>query len=191
MLELQVVARYVVVAAFGVSVIVALASWLVRTRRVSPFSALGRTLRAGSEPLIRPLETRLVRAGGNPVHAAWWLVVGVAAAGVLLLSLVSWLVGALYGAGAAFAVGPRAVLALLVVVAYNVLFAALLVRVVASWFGAFRYTTWLRPAYVLTDWVVEPIRRLLPPTGGVDWSPLAAWLVLWVLKQVLLAIVAL
>jgi YggT family protein len=191
MLELQVVARYVVVAAFGVSVIVALASWLVRTRRVSPFSALGRALRAGSEPLIRPLETRLVRAGGNPVHAAWWLVVGVAAAGVLLLSLVSWLVGALYGAGAAFAVGPRAVLALLIVVAYNVLFAALLVRVVASWFGAFRYTTWLRPAYVLTDWVVEPIRRLLPPTGGVDWSPLAAWLVLWVLKQVLLAIVAL
>lgn len=191
MLEFPAVARYVVVAAFGVSVIVALASWLVRTRRVSPFSALGRALRAASEPLIRPLETRLVRAGGNPVHAAWWLVVGVAAAGVLLLSLVNWLVGALYGAGAAFAVGPRAVLALLIVVAYNVLFAALFVRVVASWFGAFRYTKWLRPAYLLTDWVVEPIRRLLPSTGGLDWSPLAAWLVLWVLKQVLLAIVAL
>jgi len=191
MLELQVIARYVVVVAFGVSLITALASWLVRTRRVSPFGALGRALRAGSEPLIRRLETRLVRAGGNPVHAGWWLVVGVATAGVLLLSLLNWLLGALYGAGAAFAVGPRAALAFLIVVAYNVLFAALVVRVVASWFGAFRYATWLRPAYVLTDWVVEPIRRLLPSTGGLDWSPLAAWLVLWVLKQVLLAIVAL
>jgi YggT family protein len=191
MLELQVVARYVVVVAFGVSLITALASWLVRTRRVSPFGALGRALRAGSEPLIRRLETRLVRAGGNPVHAGWWLVVGVATAGVLLLSLLNWLLGALYGAGEAFAVGPRAALAFLIVVAYNVLFAALVVRVVASWFGAFRYAKWLRPAYVLTDWVVEPIRRLLPSTGGLDWSPLAAWLVLWVLKQVLLAIVAL
>src|SRR5260370_29550211 len=102
MLELQVVARYVVVVAFGLSLVVALASWLVRTRRVSPFSALGRALRAGSEPLIRPVETRLVRAGGNPVHAGWWLVVGVAIAGVLLLSLVNWLLGALYGAGAAY-----------------------------------------------------------------------------------------
>src|SRR5260370_4897218 len=149
MLELQVVARYVVVVAFGLSLVVALASWVLRSRLVSPVSALGRGLRAGSEPLIRPVETRLVRAGGSPVHAGWWLVVGVAIAGVLLLSLVNWLLGALYGAGAAFAVGPRAALAFLIVVAYNVLFAALVVRVVAGWFGAFRYARWLRPAYAL------------------------------------------
>jgi YggT family protein len=118
-------------------------------------------------------------------------VVGVAIAGVLLLSLVNWLLGALYGAGAAFSGGPRAVLSLLITTARKVIWVALGVRVVASWFGAFRYTQWLRPAYALTDWVVEPIRRLLPPIGGLDWSPLAALAVLWVLEQVLLAIVAL
>lgn len=64
-------------------------------------------------------------------------------------------------------------------------------RVVASWFGVFRYTRWMRPFYILTDWILEPIRRLLPPVGGVDWSPLAAVAVVWVLEQVLLAIVAL
>jgi YggT family protein len=117
--------------------------------------------------------------------------VGVAATGVVLLSLLNWLAGTLYGAGAAFAGGPRVVLAFLIVAAYNVVFAALVVRVVASWFGYHRYTRWLRPAYVLTDWVVEPIRRMLPPAGTLDWSPLAAWLALWVLKQVLLAIVGL
>src|SRR5204862_271098 len=70
--ELQVALRYVVFAAFAASGLVALASWLVRTRRISPFGALGRTLRTASDPLIRPIETRLVRAGGNPVHAGWW-----------------------------------------------------------------------------------------------------------------------
>ena len=159
MLEFQTVARYAVIGVFAVSLIAALASWLVRTQRVSPFGALGRTLRAASEPLIRPVERRLVRAGGNPVHAGWWLVVGVAAAGVVLLSLLNWLAGTLFGAGAAFASGPRVALAFLIVASYNVVFAALVVRVVASWFGRFRYTWWLRPAYVLTDWVVEPIRR--------------------------------
>src|SRR3989442_7370050 len=84
--ELQVCVRSVVFAAFSASVLVALASWLVRTRRISPFGALGRTLRTASDPLIRPIETRLVRAGGNPVHAGWWLVVAVAGGGRLLLT---------------------------------------------------------------------------------------------------------
>src|SRR3989449_3353013 len=126
--ELQVALRYLVFAAFAASVLTALASWLVRTRRISPFGALGRTLRAASEPLIRPVERRLVRAGGNPVHAGWWLVVGVAAAGVVLLSLLNWLAGTLFGAGAAFASGPRVALAFLIVASYNVVFAALVVR---------------------------------------------------------------
>src|SRR3989442_8758143 len=56
--ELQLALRYVVFAAFAASVLVALASWLVRTRRVSPFGALGRALRTASDPLIRPVETR-------------------------------------------------------------------------------------------------------------------------------------
>src|SRR5256886_4729004 len=71
--EIQVALRSLVFAAFAASVLTALASWLVRTRRISPFGALGRTLRAASDPLIRPIEARLVRAGGNPVHAGWWL----------------------------------------------------------------------------------------------------------------------
>ena len=187
--EFQVALRYAVFAAFAASVLVALASWLVRTRRISPFGALGRTLRATSDPLIRPVETRLVRAGGNPAHAGWWLVAAVAAAGVLLMTLWNWLVDTAYGVAAAFSAGPREAIALAIVVAYTIIVVALWVRVFGSWFGHFRYSRWLRPAYALTDWVVEPIRRVLPPAAGFDWSPLAAWLALWVLKRLLLTIV--
>jgi YggT family protein len=187
--ELQVALRYLVFAAFATSVLVALASWLVRTRRISPFGALGRTLRTASDPLIRPIETRLVRAGGNPVHAGWWLVVAVAAAGVLLITLWNWLVDIASSVAAAYAAGPRAVIALAVDVVYRIIYVALWVRVLAGWFGYFRYSRWVRPAYALTDWLVEPIRRVLPPAGGFDWSPLAALLALWVLKRVLLTIV--
>jgi len=186
--ELQVALRYLVFAAFAASVLAALASWLVRTRRISPFGALGRTLRAASDPLIRPIEARLVRAGGNPVHAGWWLAVVVAVAGVLVITLWNLLVDTAYSVAAAYTEGPRGAMVLAVVVAYRILVAALVVRVIAAWFGYFRYTRWIRPAYTLTDWLVEPIRRVLPIAGGFDWSPLAAWLVLFVLKRVLLII---
>ncbi len=186
---LQTIARYVVFGAFAGSALVALASWLVRTRRVSPFGALGRTLRAVSDPVIRPVETRLVRSGGNPVHAGWWLVVGVAAAGVLFLTLLNWLLGTLAGAAWAAAGGPRGLLLFLIDTTFYVLVAAVFLRVFSSWFGVFRYTWWVRPAYVLTDWLVEPIQRRLPPTGALDWSPLLALIALWLAHRVLVAIV--
>jgi YggT family protein len=186
MLEAYTLARYIVFIAFAASALLASASWLVRTRRISPFGFPGRMLRAVSDPVIRPVETRLVRLGGNPVHAGWWLVVGVAALGVVVLAAWNWTVGVVYSVIAAFSGGPRAVAALVIVLAYRIVVAALVLRVIGSWFGYHRYTRWLRPAYALTDWVVEPLRRVLPPFGALDWSPLAAWLVLMLLERILL-----
>src|SRR5207237_9440740 len=105
--ERQLALRYVVFATFAASVLVALASWLVRTRRISPFGALGRTLRAARDPLIRPIEARLVRAGGNPVHAGWWLAVGGAVAGDVCITRWNLLVDTAYSVAAASPKGPR------------------------------------------------------------------------------------
>jgi len=188
MLDVLAVARYTVFTIFALTVLAALGSWAVRTRRISPFSALGRGLRSATDPIVSPVERRLVRMGGNPVHAGWWLVVLIAVGGVIFLSLLGWALNTLHTARWAAAGGPRAVLALLVVLVYRVLIVALIARVIGSWIGAFRYSRWMRPAYALTDWIVEPIRRVVPPVGGgtFDVSPLLAWLVLWVLRQLLL-----
>jgi len=190
MLDVRVIVRYTVFAAFALAALAALGSWLVRTRRVSPFSPLGRGLRAATDPVVSPVESRLVRMGGNPVHAGSWLIVLVAVGGVILLSLVDWLVSLLRGLQWAVAGGPRAVLAVAVGLTYDVLVVALVARVVASWLGWFRYARWMRAAYWLTDWLVEPIRRVLPPVATFDLSPLVAWLVLWLLKQFLLTMLA-
>jgi YggT family protein len=175
--------RYAVFAAFLLSVLVALGSWLVRTRRVSPFGLAGRALRNATDPLMRPVERRVVRSGGNPVQAGWWLIIGVAIIGVLVVSLAQWVVSSMSTLTGASQAGGRAMLVLAIGVVYDILFFAILVRVVASWLGRFRYSPWLRPVYWLTDWIVEPIRRLLPATGPIDFSPLVALLVLWALKQ--------
>jgi len=59
--------------------------------------------------------------------------------------------------------------------------------VIASWFGMFRYSKWIRPFYILTDWMVEPIRRIVPALGAIDLSPLVAMIVLSIARQILLS----
>ena len=181
--------RYTVFGLVVLAALVAFGSWLVRTRHVSPFGVLGRTVRAVTDPIMRPMERRLVRMGGNPVHAGGWLVVVTAVAGIVLVSLAGWLYTTLLTAHAAATAGPRQTLALVVDLVYRILFVALLVRVIAAWFGMFRYSRWVRPAYILTDWIVEPMRRVVPVVGGWDLSPIVAVIVLSLLRQIVLSMV--
>jgi YggT family protein len=36
----------------------------------------------------------------------------------------------------------------------------------------------MRPCVWLTEWLLEPLRRVLPPLGMFDISPMVAWLLL-------------
>ena len=65
---------------------------------------------------------------------------------------------------------------------------AILIRVIASWFGIGPYRRWMRPLVALTSWIIEPIRRILPPFGPFDFSPMIAWLVLFVLRGFVLGL---
>src|SRR2546421_13032057 len=90
MYDLHTILRILVFAAFCLAALIAFAGWLVRSRRVSPFGGFGRTLRSVTDPVLRPVETRLVRLGGNPVHAGWGVGVLGAGAGVPLVSPIGW-----------------------------------------------------------------------------------------------------
>jgi YggT family protein len=181
--------RYGVFALVVVAALVATASWLVRARKVSPFSPLGRGLRSISDPVITVVERRLQRSGGNPVHAGWWLVIAVAVIGIVGLSLLTWLVRVAARMVNIAARGPRDLAVSVVFLVHDIVFFALLARVILSWVGLGRYNRWLRPAYWLTDWLVEPIRRVLPPMGMFDLSPLVALLALWMLRAIVVAII--
>lgn len=178
--------RYTIFGLVALAALIALGSWLIRTRRISSFGVLGRVLRALTDPVIRPVERRLVRMGGNPVQAGGWLVVITAVAGIVLVSLAGWLYSTFVIAHAAASAGPTQTLVLVIDLAYKILFAALIVRVIAAWFGMFRYSKWIQPAYILTDWIVQPVRRIVPPMGGLDLSPIVVMFLLSVLRRILL-----
>ena len=183
------VARGLVLTGLFFAVTVAATHWAVRRKHLAPFGPLPRFVRRMSDPLIQPLERRIVRAGRNPQDAPMWLLGIVVAGGLVLLSLMGWLADAWIRYGGRIGAGPRGWAFLLVNATYSLLMLALIVRVIGSWFGVGRYRSWMKPAYWLTDWMLEPLRRFLPTMGMIDFSPLVAWVMLIVLRGFLLGFI--
>jgi len=182
---LDLVARTLVVVGLVYASVVALTHWAVRSRRITPFGAWPRLVRRISEPVLLPLERRIIRAGGSPTDAPLWLLGIAIVGGLLLITLVRWLIGAVYEVGVLTQAPPRIWLIEAVSWGFRILMIALLVRVIASWLGVSPYSKWMRPFVVLTDWLLEPLRRVLPPMGPLDLSPMVAYFLLWIAQQAL------
>lgn len=175
------------VAVFGAAVGVAALAAVsvgVRTRRLSPFGPAGRLSRSAADPLFKPMERRVVRAGGQPAHAPWWTLGAVVVGGLVLIAVLGFLRDQLFGATLALGAGPRGLAVLLLAWAFGLLRLALLVRVLSSWVRMSPWSPWVRWAFGLTDWFMRPLQRVIPPLGPVDISPLIAYFGLGLLQGV-------
>ena len=175
------------VALFWLAVAVALVAtldWLVRTRRVQPFGVLARFCRRYIVPLLAPIEARVVRRGGLPSTAPWWALGVVVVGGLLLLALLEFL-GRLFLQVAWGASSPGRFGLMLVSWTFTVLRIALIVRVISSWFQISPWSKWIRWSFVLTEWMLAPLRRIVPTFGPVDITPMVAFILLMILQSVL------
>lgn len=185
---LAIAVRSIVLLALLYAAIVALTHWAVRNRRIEPSGSWARFIRRVSDPVMVPLERRVIRAGGSPQNAPYWLLGVVIGGGLLLLTLTQWLIGT----AATFVYlahgGPRVWTRVLVSALFTIVMTAILIRVVASWFGIGPYRSWMRPLVALTSWIIEPIRRVLPAFGPFDFSPMVAWLILYLVRGLVLGL---
>jgi YggT family protein len=175
------VLRIALLVVGGALLCVAVLDWAVRTRHINPFSAAARFCRRVIDPMLAPVESRVVRAGGMPTQAPWWALAAVVVIGVLLIVLLQWIRSTALSLSFAASMGGMGIAALLLHWVFRLLEIALIVRVVVSWIGM-RYSWWARAAYSLTDWLVKPIARALPPFGMIDFSPLVAYGVIWLVE---------
>jgi YggT family protein len=61
----------------------------------------------------------------------------------------------------------------------------ILARVLISWFNPNPYNPIVDAIYRLTEPVLAPIRRILPPMGGFDLSPLVVFFILMFLRRII------
>ena len=168
--------------------VICLVDWLVRTRRINAFNPIARRMRSTIDPLMAPVERRVVRAGGLPASAPWWTLVFA----VIGTIVVIWLLGFIRSQVGAISMSSRAgaggMVVLLIRWTFSILTLALIVRVISSWFGMSPYSPWIRWSFQLTEWFMAPLRRVVPTVGVIDITPIVAYILLRVLEGALFAV---
>ena len=160
--------------------------WAVRTRRINPFSRIARFFRGRVEPMMQPVERLVVRTGGTPSAAPLWMLVGYALGAILFIAALKF--GESILQQALFAMqdpGMGSIVKMLVSWAFGILRLALIVRVLSSWLPVSPYSRWIRWSFVLTDWFILPLQKIIPRLGMIDITPIVAWFLLILIQSAL------
>jgi YggT family protein len=167
--------RFVLVISAGVFAVFCILDWLVRTRKVNLFGSIARFSRSRIDPILEPVERRILRAGGNPASAPLWALAAVVVGGILLLSVLDFLRTEILGLTLAVQTGPAGLVRLIVSWTFDFLRIAILVRVVSSWLPVSPYSPWIRWSYTVSEPLLKPLRQIIPSMGPIDITPIIAY----------------
>jgi YggT family protein len=70
-----------------------------------------------------------------------------------------------------------------------VLVIAIIVRALMSWFAQSQGSSLGRVLDDITEPILMPIRRMLPPVGGLDFSPILAIVLIQVVRYVVISVI--
>jgi len=180
--------RFVVLVMAVVFAVFCLIDWLVRTRRVNVFGALARFCRSKIDPVLEPIERKVVRAGGNPATAPLWALAAIVIGGILLISLLDFIRGEVVGLTLAMRSGPGGIFRLLVAWTFSFIRIALLVRVISSWLPISPYSPWIRWSYAISEPILKPLRAVIPSLGPIDITPIIAYFLIGIIQSAVLSL---
>jgi YggT family protein len=183
------VVRTAVAAAVVIFAIACLLDWLVRTRRINPFHPVARTIRRIVDPLLAPIERRILRAGGTPTSAPIWGLVGAVFIGIVIISGLDFLVQGMATFFFAASAGPMGLFVVLVKLTFDVLRLAVILVVIVSWLPISPFSPWVRWAFYLSEPILRPLRDIVPRLGMFDITPIVAYFLLGVLEWAFLRMV--
>jgi len=66
---------------------------------------------------------------------------------------------------------------------------AIIARALLPWFRISYYHPVMRFLIRITEPVLAPLRRYVPPVGGLDFTPMLALLLLWLAERLLRALI--
>jgi YggT family protein len=174
----------VVVAAI---VLILLRSLFIYTDK-NPFTRSAITVKRLTDPVILPMRRLLVGMRVDPVIAPVLAAVAFILVGFFVIQvfngLLNTIAGILFAAISGKANAAVAILGYLIYALIGLYELIIFARIVGIWFSSSYGNRWMRLLARLTEPLLGPLRRVIPLAGMFDLSPIIAFVILWVLQQI-------
>ena len=136
------------------------------------FNPLAQQLNRHTDPLVLPFR-KLLPPSRYDFGA-------LAVAGIIALAISLVFTAAIH---ASFGVFIALFLTLIINTWLNTIFYAILIIVIGSWLQTDPRQPVMQIALACTDWLLAPLRRIIPPVGMIDFTPMAALFVLYLAQS--------
>lgn len=178
------------VGALAIAVIVLmLARLALNFADLNPFSRPVMFVRRLSDPLVNPVRRSLLQFGFGPNMAPLIAILIVILLGYFAMLLATSILGTAQGVLLCARALPQQTTAVVAIVGFllhgllDVYSLLIFIRIIFSW-GNVSYTNRVMRFLVnATDPLLVPLRRMIPPFGMFDLSPIVAFIILWLLKE--------
>ncbi|NBC22497.1 MAG: YggT family protein [Gammaproteobacteria bacterium] len=155
------------------------ARFLLQACRVDFYNPISQGLVKITDPVLKPM--RMVVPGYRNLDFASFL------AAVVVQILLVMSLSALNGGGYVGSFGTIIASGVLQVVleCIRIFWWSILIVIIAGWIAPGTYHPALALLQQITEPLLAPARKLLPPMGGIDFSPIIVFLILGVIERIL------
>ncbi|HEX8747598.1 MAG TPA: YggT family protein [Pyrinomonadaceae bacterium] len=156
---------------------------LVTYADMNPFSRTFINIRSMSDPLINPVRRSLARAGVDPKYSPLVVILVALVLGYFTVQLTKEVLDTIRGVAVSFQSGAFiSVVGYLLKGVLAVYTLLIFMRIVFSW-GVSSVNRVMRFLIRVTEPVLAPFRRIIPPLGMFDISPIVVLLLLRLLQE--------
>ena len=163
-------ATFLIETFFGLYILIVMLRLLLQWARADFYNPLSQFIVKATQPVLAPLRRALPSVGRFDLACLAFL--------IALQFLELWFITGILGQRAPVSAIFVFSLAELVQLAIYVFLFSILIQVIMSWINPHSYNPLLGVLYSLNEPLLTPARRLVPPIGGLDLSPIAVMVVL-------------
>lgn len=150
---------------------------------LNPFGFVSITLRRLTEPLIAPIKRILINLSVDPKYAPLVTILIAILLGWFVLQLVANVANTIAGvllSSQRAALGPLVGYVLYGMLAFYSLL--IFIRIIFSWVMVSYSNRVMRFLVNTTEPLMGPLRRIVPPVGRFDISPIVAFIIIWIFQ---------
>ena len=178
---------FVIVAAIMLVIALMLVRFLLNFANLNPFSSSVMFVRRMTDPFINPVRRALMGFGIQPNAAPLVVVLLTILVGFFGLqlagSILNTVAGVLWSLTSGRAGGVVALLGYLLYGLLSLYSLFIFIRIIFSWGRVSHTNRVMRFLLDVTDPLLVPLQRVIPPLGVFDISPIVAFIIIWLFQQ--------